>query len=70
MSKINKIDAYIIISKLIDIGEEELAGKLLKIIADGMHPQNGFSYVSTVTPKDTRDNNTTMNRIFKSIKRV
>lgn len=70
MSKINKIDAYILISKLIDMGEDELAGKLLKIIADSMHSQNGFSYVPTITPKDTRDNNTTMNRINKSIKRA
>ena len=70
MSKIDKVDAYINISKLIDMGEEALAGKLLKIIVDDLHPRTSFCYVPTITPKDTKNNNATMNCVKKNVKHM
>mgnify|MGYP001051693952 CR=1 FL=1 len=70
MSRLSKIETYITISKLIDIGEDELADKLLKIITDSSQPKLSFHYSSTFLPKNTREINTTMNRINKSIRRM
>jgi len=70
MSKLNKMEAYINISKLIDLGEYELANKLLKIIIDSSQSKTGFHYSSTFLPKDTREINATINRIYKSIRRT
>lgn len=70
MPKMSKMEVYIKISKLIDLGEDELAGKMLEIVADGSLVQSGVPYASSFTPKDTRDINAAINRMNKSIRRT
>ncbi len=70
MSNMNKMETYIIISKLLDMGEEELAGKMLKIVVESSHSKTSFQYVPTFSPKDTKDINSVINRVNKSVKHL
>lgn len=70
MSELSKIETYIDISKLIDMGEDELADKMLRIVSDSTYSRSCFHYIPTFVLKETRDVSTTINRIKKSIKRA
>jgi hypothetical protein len=69
--KISNVEGYIIVSKLIDRGENKLAEKLMTMLTIESHTRsrNGRSYhKDTILPND-RAANSAMNNIAKILKK-
>lgn len=69
MLKLRKVDAYVTISKLIDIGEDELAEKMLKIVSTDQYMRPNRPYASVVVMKPKREVTAVLNKANKCLKK-